>query len=158
MTKSQKTAVSLLRIAIGSLFLYAGIAKLIDPEWTSAGYLAGAQTWARFYGWLALPQNIVWVDTLNEWGLFLVGVTLILGIGTRIAAAIGMLIMALYYVPSLNFPYAGEHAYIIDEHIIYIAVFIVLIVCKAGMHWGIDGVIQRSQRVPEPWKKCLLGK
>lgn len=158
MTRSQKTAVVLLRIALGSLFLYAGIAKLIDPEWTAAGYLMGAQTMTSFYAWLASAQNIGWVDMLNKWGLFLVGLSLLLGMGTRIAAIAGSMIMALYYVPTLSFPYAGEHAYIIDEHIIYIAAFSVLFVYNAGMYWGVDGAIQRSKKIPDAWKKCLLCK
>jgi len=158
MTQSQKKAVFLLRMALGALFLYAGIAKLMNPEWTSVGYLAGAQTLSGFYGWLALPQNITWVDMLNEWGLFLVGATLMLGVGTRIAASLGVLIMALYYIPTLNFPYAGEHAYIVDEHIIYIAGFIVLVVFNAGIYWGIDGMIQRSRQLPTWIKKCLWCK
>lgn len=148
----------LLRVSLGFLFLYAGIAKLIDPTWTSAGYLMSAQTMAGFYDWLALPQNIVWVDILNKWGLFLIGATLVLGFVTRTAAALGALMMALYYVPTLNFPYAGAHAYIIDEHIIYIAVFIVLIAFNAGVHWGIDGMIQRSRKVPTWMKRCLWCK
>lgn len=158
MTRSQKTAVVLLRIALGSLFLYAGIAKLVNPEWTSAGYLASAQTLSGFYSWLALPQNILWVDMLNEWGLFLVGLSLILGMGTRIATIAGSLIMALYYIPTLNFPYAGEHAYIVDEHIIYIAVFGLLFTYNAGMYGGLDGVVQRSKKIPAVWKRCLLCK
>lgn len=148
----------ILRLALGFLFLYAGIAKLIDPAWTSAGYLMGAKTMAGFYDWLALPQNILWVDMLNKWGLFLMGAALILGFITRTASVLAIVLMTLYYIPTLNFPYAGAHAYIVDEHVIYIAGFIVLIAFNAGVHWGIDGMIEHSKKVPIWMKKCLWCK
>lgn len=155
MTKPQKTSLLLLRVSLGFLFFYAGIAKLMDPKWTSAGYLKGAKSLAGFYQWLAAPQNIVWVDFLNEWGLFLIGAALILGFATRIASVFAILLMALYYVPILDFPYAGAHAYIVDEHIVYIAGFIVLIAFHAGRYWGIDSMVERSRKVPAWLKKCI---
>lgn len=119
--------------------MYAGIAKLIDPAWTSAGYLMGAQTMAGFYHWLSSVQVITYVDMLNKWALFLIGLALILGFATRAASLLGIALMVLYYIPTLNFPYAGAHAYIIDEHIVYIAALFTLIVFNAGKYWGIDG-------------------
>jgi thiosulfate dehydrogenase [quinone] large subunit len=157
MTKPQKTALFLLRIALGFLFLYAGISKIADPAWTSAGYLKGTQLLTGYYQWLGAPQNIVWVDFLNEWGLFLIGAALVFGLATRVASLFAIWMMALYYIPILKFPYAG-HGYIVDEHIIYIAGFIVLIAFNAGAHWGLDGMIERSKKIPASWKKCLLCK
>lgn len=157
MTKPQKIALLLLRIALGSLFLYAGISKIIDPTWTSAGYLKGTQLLTSFYQWLGAPQNIVWVDFLNEWGLLLMGAALMLGFATRIASLGAAIFMALYYIPVLQFPYAG-HGYLVDEHIIYITGFIVLMAFNAGSYWGIDGMIERSKRISAAWKKCLLCK
>lgn len=156
MTKPQKIALFLLRITLGFLFLYGGIVKIIDPVWTSAGYLKVARTLPGFYQWLAAPQNIVWVDFLNRWGMFLIGVALILGFVARTASAFAMLLMALYYIPILDFPHVGLHYYIVDEHVIFIVALFVLIVFHSGSYWGIDGMIERSKKVPAAWKKCLL--
>ena len=155
MTKSQKTSLFLLRIALGFLFLYAGIAKLMDPKWTSAGYLKAAKSLSGFYQWLATPQNIVWVDLLNEWGLFLIGAALVLGIATRIASSFAILLMALYYFPILDFPLVGTHSYIVDEHIVFIVGFMVLIAFHAGRIGGIDGILERSRKAPT-WLKKLI--
>lgn len=146
-----------MRITLGCLFFYAGIAKIIDPAWTSAAYLNTAQMMSGFYHWLAMPQNIIWVDMLNKWGLFLMGVALILGLATRVASLFAAILMMLYYIPVLNFPYVG-HGYIVDEHIIYIAGFIVLIAFHAGKYWGIDGLIESSRKIPARLKKCLWCK
>ncbi|MCI0619495.1 DoxX family protein [Candidatus Wolfebacteria bacterium] len=143
MHKAQKISIVLLRVALGWLFLYAGVTKILDPAWSAAGYLANAQTFPSLFAWFALPQNIGWVNLVNEWGLTLVGAVLILGIFVRWASVVGIVFMALYYLPVLSFPYAGEHSYIIDEHIIYILALIVLIVFHAGRYWGLDGRIGR---------------
>lgn len=139
MSKLQKFALTLLRVFLGSFFLYAGVSKIINPEWSAAGFLSNAATFPDLYAWFALPQNIAWVNLANEWGLALIGVSLIIGLWVKWSSLAGIAMMALYYFPSLDFPYAGEHAFIIDDHLIYIAAFLVLLIFKAGRHWGLDG-------------------
>jgi thiosulfate dehydrogenase [quinone] large subunit len=158
MTKSQKISLFLLRIALGFLFLYAGFSKIIDPAWTAESYIKGAHTLTSLYAWLALPQNIIWVDFLNQWGLFLVGAALVIGLAVRSASVFGMLIMALYYIPILKFPYIGANGYIVDDHIIFILIFAVMIAFHAGSYWGLDGMIERSRKIPSTWKKCFFCK
>lgn len=46
--------------------------------------------------------------------------------------------MLLYYFPVLVFPYIGDHAFIIDEHIIYALVFVLLAVARAGRYYGLE--------------------
>ncbi len=137
MNKIQQHALVALRIAIGWLFFYAGLSKVIDPSWTAAGYLSNATTFSGFYEWLASAGNIGWVSFLNEWGLLLIGLGLILGLFVRYASYAGMLLMFLYWLPILDFPTVG-HGVLIDDHIIYILVFAVLAVTSAGKYFGLD--------------------
>ena len=137
MTKNSKIALLLLRLALGWLFLYAGFTKLINPNWSAAGYLNNAKTFASFYQWLASPNILPLTNFLNEWGLTLIGIALILGMLVRLNSVLGALMMVLYYFPVLEFPYL-EHAYLVDEHIIYALAFLLLAVLKAGRYWGID--------------------
>ncbi|MCE9644075.1 DoxX family protein [Candidatus Parcubacteria bacterium] len=127
-----------LRIAIGCFFFYAGIVKVMNPAWSAAGFLNNAKTFPEFYAWFAQPGILPWTNLLNEWSLTLVGVALILGIGVRLASFGGILLMALYYFPSLSFPYAGDHAYIVDEHVIYALLLAYLAAMKAGRVWGLE--------------------
>ena len=129
-----------LRVAMGFLMFYAGVTKVIDPTWTAAGYLNNAQTFSGFYQWLASPQLLPLINQINQWGLTFIGLFLIFGFFTRTAAWAGLILMILYYFPVLNFPYAGDHSYIVDDHIIYVLVFYVLIVFRAGNRWGIDAL------------------
>ena len=75
---------------------------------------------------------------MNEWGLTLIGIALILGIAVRFYSFFGALLMLLYYFPILQFPYPNPHSYIVDEHIIYTAAFLALAAVRAGRVWGLE--------------------
>ncbi len=138
MSSATKKVLALLRIAIGWLFFYAGITKVLNPDWSAAGYLNSAQTFSGFYEWLASPGVLPYTNFLNEWGLTLIGIALILGIGARTASLAGAAMMVLYWFPALNFPYAGEHSYLVDEHIIYALALLLLHCTNAGAYWGLQ--------------------
>jgi thiosulfate dehydrogenase [quinone] large subunit len=144
MHKVQKITLLLLRLGLGWLFFYAGITKVLDPAWSAAGYLGQAQTFPSLFAWFASPAHIGWVNMVNEWGLTLIGAALIVGIFVRWASVAGIAFMALYYLPILSFPYAGEHSYIVDDHIIYMLALVVLAVFHAGRYWGLDGRMGRK--------------
>jgi len=141
MTNIQKYSLFFLRISLGWLFFYAGITKVLNPEWSAAGYLKGAKTFAPFYQWLLTPSVLPAIDFLNEWGLTLIGVSLILGVFVRWGSYAGILLMVLYYLPILQFPKVGDHSYIVDEHIIYIFAFLALVGFDAGKTWGLENRI-----------------
>lgn len=121
---------------MGGMFLYAGVTKIVDSSWSAAGYLQNAKFLPEFYNYLLQPSILPAVNLLNEWGLTLLGISLILGIFVRISAPLGVLLMILYYL-ALGFPHPNPHAYIIDEHVIYIAGLLVLTAFNAGKIWGL---------------------
>lgn len=138
MNKAQKISLFVLRIVMGWMFFYAGITKVLDPAWTSAGYLKGAKTFIGFYNWLASSNVLPIVDFLNEWGLTLLGVSLIFGVFVKFSSRLGALLMILYYLPILDGWKPNAHSFIVDEHIIYAAALIFLASLKAGRTWGLE--------------------
>ncbi len=115
-----------LRITIGWYFAYAGISKLLDASWSAAGYLTHAQTFSGFYNWLASPSLLPITNVVNEWALLLIGLSLIFGIFLKWTAPAGAALMLLYYFPVLNFPLVGEHAWVVDEHLIYASALLLI--------------------------------
>ena len=136
MTNIQKLFLFLLRVSMGWLFFYSGITKVLDPQWSAAGYLKGAKTFAGFYQWLISPGILPILNFVNEWGLTLLGVSLILGIGVRVSSVLGAVIMIGYYLPALDFPYPNPHSFLVDEHIIYALALLLLGSLRAGRAWG----------------------
>ncbi|RJQ13455.1 DoxX family protein [Candidatus Parcubacteria bacterium] len=140
---SQKFLV-LLRVALGWLFFYAGITKVINPAWSAVGYLNSAKTLPGLYQWLASPDVLPFINFVNEWGLTLLGTSLIFGIFVRLSSVLGIILMLLYYIPILEFPKVGTHSYLVDEHIIYSLVLTLLASLQAGRIWGLDGKLSQK--------------
>lgn len=101
----QSILLLMMRFFIGWHFLYEGIIKLVDPNWSSVAYLAQSKwLFSGFFNWIAeSPGILTVVDTLNIWGLIFIGAGLILGIFTRWASISGMLLLALYYTANPPF-------------------------------------------------------
>ena len=131
-----RCAMLALRLSLGWLFLYAGWTKIINAEWSAAGYLQSAKTFAPLYQWLASPDLLPITNFVNQWGLFLVGLFLIIGFRVRIASFVGATMMLLYYFPILDGLRPNAHALIVDEHIIYSAGFLVLAMYARDSRWS----------------------
>lgn len=138
MSKYEKWALLALRLSLGWYMFYAGITKVINPAWSAAGYLKGAKTFGGFYQALTNPAVLPFVNFMNEWGLTLLGVSLILGVGVRLSGILGAVLMLLYYFPVLEFPKVPPHAYLVDDHVIYAAALLLLSALRAGRTIGLD--------------------
>ena len=79
-------------------------------------------------------------------GLTLLGASLIIGLFVRFSSLLGVLLMALYYIP-LGFPYPNPNSYIVDQHIIYIAVLFFFAAIRAGRVFGLDSKRPPSLRI-----------
>lgn len=79
---------TLLRILIGWQFLYEGLIKLFNPAWTARPFLEGSRwIFGDLFRWMISGNTGMWiVDAANAYGLTLIGLALILGIFTRLAA------------------------------------------------------------------------
>ena len=138
-----------LRMAIGWHFLYEGLAKLMNPNWSSVGYLLDSEGFMQsFFYWLAGDPGLLKVmDFLNIWGLILIGLGLILGLLSRPATIFGILLLAMYYLshpPFAGLKYAvpSEGSYlIINKTLIELFAMGVLYVFPSSRIIGIDRLI-----------------
>ncbi len=148
-TRFQSTALVALRIIIGWHFLYEGLAKLINPYWTSAGYLAESQWWFKglFLNIAASPTLLTLVDYINIWGLILIGLCLILGALTKVVTIGGIVLLALYYIAAppfagLSYSMPAEGSYlIVNKVLIELAALVVLLAFPTGRVLGIDRLV-----------------
>lgn len=151
-TKFQTWALVALQILIGWHFFYEGLAKLVNPYWTSAGYLAEAEWWLGgiFRDLAANPGAVGVIDFLNAWGLTLIGLALILGLFARPALIAGMALLFLYYIvapPFAGYSYAmpAEGSYlVVNKVMIEFVAMLVLYAFPTHRLFGLDRLI--------PWK------
>lgn len=141
----------LLRLAMGGMFFYSGVDKLLN-EFTASGFLTKATSGPFSEIYMSMAGNGT-VDMLVIWGEIMIGVALILGIFARFASYMGSLMMLLFYLAVLP----PEHGYI-SEHIIYILVFGVIAIFATGRKFGVDKYIERHSLVKKHrYFKLLLG-
>ncbi|MFI7413404.1 hypothetical protein ACIBU0_32485 [Streptomyces sp. NPDC049627] len=160
-----------LRLLTGFIFLWAFLDKTfgygyatpsgkgwIDGGSPTKGFLSGVAAGpmgSTFHDW----AGDTWADWLFMLGLLGIGVALILGIGLRLAAVAGTLMMALMWIaewppakhlsdgsPSMSTnPFA-------EYHVVYAAVLIALAVVGAGAVWGLGKAWARLPFVSRhPW-------
>ncbi|MCF6268939.1 MAG: DoxX family membrane protein [Melioribacteraceae bacterium] len=148
-SKFQLTTLVVLRMLIGWHFLYEGIVKLLDPDWSAAGYLNNSQWWfAEFFKWLASdPLFLGVVNFLNIWGLILIGVGLIAGLFTKEFIIGGIILLTFYYLsmppmPGVEYAMPMEgHYIIVNKTLIELVALFVLIAFPTGKEIGIDRLI-----------------
>ena len=145
-----------LRITLGAGFLFAGLDKLFawgGKPFDAAGFLKGA-TGGAWVGsdpkaivnpthdvWVALGGNAALmpiVNTLVVAGEIAIGLALILGLATRFAGLMGVLMMALFWVANWSFANGP-----FNEQFFYGAIAAVLVYTGAGAHYGLDELVER---------------
>ncbi|RIQ18223.1 DoxX family membrane protein [Jiangella rhizosphaerae] len=139
-----------LRLALGWTFLWAFLDKTfglgyatpaenawIDGGSPTTGYLSGVEgPFGDFFNDLA---GQTWADWLFMIGLLGIGLALILGIGMRIAAVAGVLLLGMMYLASLpldNNPF-------MDEHITEALMIVVLALTFSGRYLGLGRLWER---------------
>ena len=152
----EKTALGVLRIALGFVFLWAffdkllglGFSTLLEKSWLAGasptlGFLKSASgTFASIFNMLA--GNIL-VDWLFMAGLAGIGIALVLGIGMRAATYSGTLLLLLMYLAV----YPPKTNPVLDDHIIYIVVLWVLYFTHAGRVLGLGKAWDKSGLVKQ---------
>lgn len=151
-----------LRVYAGWQWLNAGWGKLNNPAWTGenagaalSGFVQNAISLAEgarpevqpWYSWflnnLVLPNANIWSYVVS-WGEFLVGIALILGIFTGIAAFFGSFM-------NLNYILAGTTSS--NPVLLLIGIFLILAWRTAGW-WGLDRWVLPA--LGTPWAPGLV--
>jgi thiosulfate dehydrogenase [quinone] large subunit len=128
------------RLAMGWTFLYAASHQVFVPGWSVAGFLNNTKTFHDLFAYVATPTMAPITSFLVSYGHLLIGISLILGLMTRVSASFGILLMVVYWMAHMNFPYIeNRNNFILDFHIVYAGVLTYLIVKRAGHVWGLDG-------------------
>jgi len=138
-----------LRVIIGWHFLYEGMVKVINPSWSSAGYLLDSQGFFKsiFYWMAGNPDLLKVINFLNIWGLIAIGTTLILGLFTKVSLWSGVMLLAMYFIShppfiGVNYALPSEGSYMfVNKTLIEMVAMIVLINFPTGRYFGIDRLI-----------------
>jgi thiosulfate dehydrogenase (quinone) large subunit len=143
------TAITVMRVLVGWHFLYEGVSKLSSPSWSAVGYMRVARgPFAGFFHWIANQPNLLDnANLITMYGLTIVGVLLILGLFTRVAAIGGMAFILLFYL--CNPPFVGyfytiptEGSYlIVNKNLVELGALSVILLTRSGLFAGLDRIV-----------------
>lgn len=144
-----------LRIATGFVFLWAFFDKLLGLGYATPSeraWINGGSPTKGFLGsidagpFASTFRSIAgdwWVDWLFMLGLLGIGTAVVLGVGLRLAAFSGTVLMALMWIAEWHparYTSAGDATSstnpLVDYHVVYALALIVLAVTAAGNRWG----------------------
>jgi uncharacterized membrane protein YphA (DoxX/SURF4 family) len=139
-----RAALAFLRIYLGILFLLASGPKL-RGDFTAAlpGFLhqvaltKGHGFYRNFIQQVVLP-NVDLFARFVSWGELLVGVTLVLGLATRLSATVALVLLVNYMLAKgawFWYPSSNDAA--------LAAIAVALIIGAAGRTLGLDGILAR---------------
>jgi len=133
-----------LRLTMGIVFLWSGVDKILEGSWTAAGYLTGATVangspLADLFVWMGHTDWMLsFIDIAVPWGELLIGLGLIVGVLTRLAAFFGAVMMVLFYFGNWDI----AHGYI-NSDFAYMLVFLSVAAFGAGRILGLDRFIEQ---------------
>ncbi|MEU4805154.1 hypothetical protein [Actinosynnema sp. NPDC023587] len=155
-TPASGKALAVLRLAMGFLFSWAFLDKLFGLGYATpsgGAWIGGGSPAKGFLGHVEVGPfqsplrgmaGSGWVDLAFMLGLAGLGVAVLLGVVLRISAVAGSVLMALMWIA--EWPLAqhtssgapsGSTNPLIDYHVVYALVLIVLAVAHAGHVWGL---------------------
>jgi thiosulfate dehydrogenase (quinone) large subunit len=149
LSRSAMLAITVLRVVVGWHFLYEGLTKLTSASWSAAGYMKVSRgPFAAFFHWIAgQPQLLDKANLITMYGLTIVGVLLMLGLFTRLAAVGGIGFVLLFYL--CNPPFVGyfysissEGSYlIVNKNLVEVGALAVILLTRSGLFAGLDRIV-----------------
>jgi len=153
-----------LRLMMGIAFLQSGLNKVLSGSFSAAGYLQnappanGSPVAELFVAMGETGWFVAFVNVAVPWGEVLIGLGLLVGGLTRLAAFWGAFLMLLFYLGNWEI----THGYI-NGDFAYMLVFLSVAAFGAGRILGLDASIEQyevgGQPLIEryPWMRYLLG-
>jgi thiosulfate dehydrogenase [quinone] large subunit len=135
-----------LRLMMGYAFAYSGFTKIMDGGFTAGGYLThsaatNGNPFADVFAWMgSTPWFVEFANVAVPWGELLIGVGLLVGGLTRLAAFFGALMMLLFYFGNWEVSHG-----VINGDFAYMLVFLSVAAFGAGRILGADKYIEEYE-------------
>jgi uncharacterized membrane protein YphA (DoxX/SURF4 family) len=136
-----------MRLALGLSFFYLGWSAVFDH---TLGITLRTNSLPSLYAWLsssAAPFAGV-PATGFAWAFLVLGACITLGLFTRFASLLMVVLILAALLPAINFAHFSPGQFVNDE-VIALFALMVLIFSKAGTYFGADKLVRRARRKKE---------
>jgi len=147
------------RIYVGLVFATAGVRQLEEAApWVTAGqhwpdavrdqlakWEPHSATWYHPILTQLLVPHVDTIAPLIAWANVLIGMALVLGVGTRLVAILGLVLLLNYMAA------AGGRLYFPGPTAAYTALLLALVLAGAGQMWSVDAALARRWPRASAW-------
>jgi len=132
------------RFTMGWTFLYAASHQVFEPGFSVVEFLKHTRTFHDLFQIFTTPMMAPTTSFLVKYGHLLIGLSLISGLLVRVSASFGVMLMLIYWMAHMDWPFIeNKNNLIIDYHIVYAGVLGYMIAMRAGTVFGLDGWLER---------------
>ena len=138
-SRMDKTFVLFFRFTMAWTFLYAASHQVFVRDFTVVGFLKTTKTFHDQFAFFTTPAMAPITSFLVEYGHLLIGLSLLTGLMVRVSASFGILLMGIYWMAHMDWPFVeNSNNLIFDYHFVYAGVLAYLIYKRAGHVFGLD--------------------
>ncbi|MGM0372229.1 MAG: DoxX family membrane protein [Halobacteriota archaeon] len=150
----------ILRVVTGWWMFHAGLSKVwetyvLGSPFDAAWFIQFASQGTILEGVLALFNNSAGIALTNfmiPWGELLIGLGILLGAFTRLAAFFGGFLMFFFY-----FVNAGWTNGLFSSDLMALVLFVTIGIMGAGRIWGVDQYLEKMDWAQNPTARAILG-
>jgi len=143
---AEKAIIFYLRIVMAWTFLYPGVRQVLSPDFSVAGFLSHTKTFHGLFSFFTTPGTVQITSVLVAYGHLLIGLSLLAGLMVRLGASLGALLMVLYWMAHMDWPYIENKTnLVVDQHLVYAGLLLYLAVGRAGHIWGVDAWVEQGR-------------
>ncbi|WP_410767632.1 quinol oxidase [Haloferax sp. DFSO60] len=148
----------LVRLLTGYWFLHAGVTKYLAAEpFNAAGWMVGATQGTLVHGLLAWVAGVPILMELTNFmiplGEVLIGLGILVGALTRLAAFFGGFLMVFFYLGNADF----AHGFV-NGDLFGLMLFAIIGTLALGRIYGVDAIIEKTEFVRQrPALRYILG-
>ena len=135
-----------LRLVIGFAFLYSGLDKVLSGSFSASGYLTNVAATngnplVGLFLWMGqTPWFVDFVNVAVPLGEVAIGLGVMVGLLTRLAAFFGALMMLLFYFGNWEIVHG-----VINSDFMYMLVFLSVAAFGAGRILGLDAYVEQYE-------------
>ena len=143
MPHSLRLTIFFLRLTVGLSFFYLGWSALFNHALELA---LRERSIGGLYAWLSAPMPIASIPSAAfAWIFLVVGIFITIGLWTRIASIIAIVLVLASWLPTVSFASFSPAQFINDEVVMLLAL-VILVFGKAGHYFGLDTFTRFSMR------------
>jgi thiosulfate dehydrogenase [quinone] large subunit len=142
----ERVLVLFFRVAMGWIFLHAGLGQVLTPHFSVVPFLSHTTTFHDVFAIFTSPGIALLVGFLVSWGQVLIGFSLLFGALVSLSAPFGILLMLLFWLAHMDWPFDDGRFYVfVGPDLLFAGIILLLLIKRAGHVVGLDAILLRRR-------------